>query len=195
MFVLVEKLGRNSWRNSVFGIKPNMVRERPFFACFLDGFDWQTLSDGGGGGGSSNTDWRTDGGDTRQGTVIGPSKHEAAARTTARKADRHGLDRLDEVAGRFERGGDAVATIDVAGHFGSTGDGAATIEGATALSMANSAVGDEMASIESSAGLAMPLRSIRSGGGVGGRDMVQWYWSVDVNIYCLVWFWYFGWRG
>ena len=127
--------------------------------------------------------------------MIGPSKHEAAARTTARKAERHGLDRLDEVAGRFERGGDAVATIDVAGRFGSTGDGAATIEGATALSMANSAVGDEMASIESSAGLAMSLRSIRSGGGVGGQDMVQWYWSVDVIIYCVVWFWYFGWRG
>ena len=68
-----------------------------------------------------------------------------------------------------------MAAIDVAGRFGSDGDGAAAIDGATALSMANSAVGDEMASIESSAGLAMSLRSIPSGGGVGGQDMVQWF--------------------
>ena len=172
-----------------------MVRELPFFASFLDGFDWRTLSDSGGGDGSSNTDWRTDGGDTRQGTGIGPSKHEAAARTTARKAERHGLERLDEVAGRFERGGDAVATIDVAGRFGSASGEPAGIDGSTALSMANNAVGDEMASIESSAGLTMSLRSIKSGGGVGGRDMVRWFWSVGVINYCVVWFWYFGWRG
>ena len=41
--------------------------------------------------------------------------------------------------------------------------------------MENSAVGDDMASIESSVGLAIALRSIPSGGGVGGRDMMQWF--------------------
>ena len=163
IFVLVENRGRNSWRNSVFGIKPNMVRERPFVVSFLDGFDWRTLSDGGGGGGSSNTDWMTDGGDTRRAWVC-TSKQDAAARTTARKDERHRLERPVDVAGRFERGGDAAAAIDLAERFGSDSDGAAAINGATAISMANSAVGDEMASIESPAWLAIVLRSIPTGG-------------------------------
>ena len=150
-----------------------MVRERPFVVSFLDGFDWRTLSDGGGGGGSSNTDWMTDGGDTRR-TWFCTSKQDAAARTTARKAGRHRLERPVDVAGRFERGGDAAAAIDSAERFGIDSDGPAAVEGATALSMANSAVGDGMTSIESSAGLAIVLRSIPRGGGVGGRDMVQW---------------------
>ena len=63
----------------------------------------------------------------------------------------------------MERGGDAVATIDVAGRFGSDGNWPAAIDEATALSMANRAVGDEMVSIESSAGLAMSFRSIPLG--------------------------------
>ena len=57
---------------------------------------------GGGGRGSSNTDCRTDGGDTRRGTWLVPSRQDAAARTTARKAERHGDERVAEVAGRFE---------------------------------------------------------------------------------------------
>ena len=40
--------------------------------------------------------------------------------------------------------------------------------------MANSVVGNAMASIESSEGLAIALMSSPSGEGVGGRDMVQW---------------------
>ena len=108
-----------------------------------------------------------DGGETLQ-TERCPSKHDAAARTTARKADRHGLERRDEVAGRLDRDCDAAAAIDFAERFGSSSGGAAATDGG----IANRAVGDGMSSIESSAGLAIVLISIPTGGGVGGRDMV-----------------------
>ena len=45
----------------------------------------------------------------------------------------------------------------------------------TPVSSGNSAAGDDVGSMESSAGLAMSLRSIPTGGGVGGQDMVQWF--------------------
>ncbi len=154
-----------------------MVRDRPFFASLFDGFDRRTLCDGGGtGGGSSNTECRTVGGDTRWRTWIVPPTHDAAARTTVRKAERHGDERLADVAGRFE--GD----VGKAGEISWLDLRFAWPSGRTELNetiseelKGNSTVGDNVGSMESSAGLAMSLRSIPTGGGVGGRGMMQWF--------------------
>ena len=80
-----------------------------------------------------------------------------------RKADRHGLERLDDVAGRFGSVGNVAAAINVAGRFGSDGDVVSAIDGAATISIANSTVGDEMGSIKSSAGLTITL-------GLGAED-------------------------
>ena len=146
-FVFTEKLGRNSWRNSVFGINPNIVRDRPFAAALFDDFEH---GGGGVGRGSSNTDCRTDGGDTLVGVLVVPSKLNATVRTTARRAKRHGDERVAEVAGRFE--GDlgesgAISWLDLRFVW---------LSGRTVLNEAisegvkgNSAVGDDVGSMES----------------------------------------------
>ena len=69
----------------------------------------------------------TDGGDTERPTWFGPSKDNAAARTTAQKAVRRGLERLDEVARRFERDGEVAAAMDEAGRLGRDGGGMTAI--------------------------------------------------------------------
>ena len=79
--VFVENAGRNSCRNSVFGINPIIVRDRPLVALSFDGLDRRTVCSSGGG---PKTDCTTDGGDTPRGTWVVASIQHATARTTAR---------------------------------------------------------------------------------------------------------------
>ena len=161
-----------------------MVRDRPFFLLFdlVDnkaGFDRQVICDGGGGRGSSNTNCTTDGEDRRLGAWLAPSRRDAGAtrRTTARRAERRGEERVEEVAGRFVRDGDeAIRWLDLRLGRLSTRTGGrhcwerneSILEG----SVEKSVVGDDRDSTESSVGLVIVLTLILSGRGVGGGVMV-----------------------
>ena len=166
-----------------------MVRDRIFFRSLFDvddadadvDVDRGTMCDG---GGMSNTDCKTDGGETRPGDRLAASRRDAPAmpRTTAQRAEQHGEERVADVARRFGLDGDvAIGRFDLRFARPSTMTGGrhcwerkeSRLEGSWLLLIWNSAVGDDRASMQSSAGLAITLTLIPSGGGVGRRVVMQ----------------------